>query len=450
MTEKENGKQPEPKEGKAGKATKKLAAPDAQTKKSGKSAAQGASAEKKTSSKLIPSELCRDYQTLALVLQGGGALGSYQCGVYEALHAADLRPDWFIGTSIGAINAALLAGNAPEDRVDRLHEFWDTICHPVGGAGLIADNIRHLLSWLPHSDWLSAWANSMGALGALSVGQRGFFSLRPMSPFLRHNGGPAATSFYDTSALKTTLERLVDFDRINDARQDVRLTVCAAEVTTGNSRYFDSRHQTIRAEHIMASGALPPAFPAVEIDGKLYWDGGVLSNTPLECVWQDEPPRDTLVLQVDLWSAHGRAPQKMADVFERQKDIQYSSRTRQGTDSGAEIRRLRHAIQAVLNNVPEQYLDDALRRELEHWAGSHVFNIVQLIYQAKPHEAQHKDYAFGLLAQREHWASGVADMQQTLAHPQIFVKPSRKKGVVTHDVHRLVAPKRRHKHHGYP
>lgn len=384
-----------------------------------------------------PAALCRDYDTQALVLQGGGALGAYQCGVYEAMHEARLQPDWFVGTSIGAINAAILAGNAPDRRLERLHDFWDTICEPVGVAPL-ADAIDTMLAWLPQNSWLSAWANSLGALGALTSGQQGFFQLRSESPFLYCDGSPRATSFYDTSPLKSTLERLVDFDRIN-AGKGVRLTVGAAEVETGNSRYFDSRHETIRAEHVMASGALPPAFPAIEIDGRHYWDGGVLSNTPLERVWRDVPRHDTLVLQVDLWRAHGHQPQDMMEVFERQKDIQYSSRTRRGTDSGAQVQRLRHAIHEVLTKVPEEYISESVRRELAPWAGTHVYNIVHLIYQSKSQEAQYKDYAFGLLTQQEHWASGRVDMQRTLAHPEFFVKPSCEQGAVTHDVHRLVS-----------
>jgi len=385
-----------------------------------------------------PAQAAKAYATVALVLQGGGALGAYQCGVYEGLHAAGLWPNWFVGTSIGAINAAILAGNAPEQRMAHLHEFWDTICQPAGGARAIAAGVRAWLGWVPPLYALDAWANSLGALGALLFGQQGFFNVRPQPPFLFADGSPRATSFYDTAPLRATLERHVDFDRIN-AHGGPRLTVGATEVETGNVRYFDSARERIRPEHIMASGALPPAFPAVEVDGKHYWDGGLVSNTPLERVWEDTPRRDSLVLQVDVWSARGDLPRTLMDVLERQKDIQYSSRTRLGTDAGARMQRLRRAISELLARVPVDQLDPELRKTLQPWTCNCVFNIVHLIYQTKRHEAEFKDYAFGLDTQHEHWADGCADMQQTLEHPDFFVPPPRTVGVATHDVRRIVA-----------
>lgn len=390
-----------------------------------------------------PAESARDYQSVALVLQGGGALGSYQCGVYEGLHAAGIEPDWFVGTSIGAINAAIMAGNAPAQRVERLREFWDMICEPVGVASPIAASVRALLAWSPPYPKLHEWANSLGALGALAFGQRGFFQARQQAPFMAADGSPAATSFYDTAPLRSTLERFIDFDRINARRDGVRLSVGAVQVETGNSRYFDSICEKLGPEHIMASGALPPAFPAVEIEDRHYWDGGIVSNTPLECVWNAKPRRDTLVLQVDLWSAHGKEPQTMMDVIERQKDIQFSSRTRLITDHGAKLQQLRLAIADALAQLPEDALAPHLRRALAPWACTNVFNIVHLIYQDKPFETMYKDYAFGLGTQHQHWADGLADMMQTLEHPDFFVKPSHDQGVVTHDVHRIVARRRR-------
>lgn len=395
----------------------------------------------KTTTPPTPAQSAKAYATVALVLQGGGALGAYQCGVYEALHAAGLRPSWFVGTSIGAINAAILAGNAPEQRVAHLHEFWDTICQPAGGADAIAAGVRAWLGWMPPIDALDAWANSLGALGALLFGQQGFFNVRSQPPFLFADGSPRATSFYDTAPLKATLERHVDFDRIN-ARGGPRLTFGATEVETGNVRYFDSVRERIRPEHIMASGALPPAFPAVEIEGKHYWDGGLVSNTPLERVWEDTPRRDSLVLQVDVWSARGVLPRTVMDVLERQKDILYSSRTRLGTDAGARLQRMRRAISELLARVPVDQLDPALRKTLQPWTCDSVFNIVHLIYQTKRHEAEFKDYAFGLGTQRAHWVDGLADMQRTLEHPDFFVPPPRATGVATHDVHRIVAARR--------
>ena len=382
-----------------------------------------------------PLESARQYETVALVLQGGGALGAYQCGVYEALHEAGIRPSWFAGTSIGAINAAILAGNAPERRVERLQEFWNTICAPADAIAWPLAALAGLSDWLPPGAPLSAWINALGAWGALAHGQQGFFTPRLPPPFAFSDGSAAATSFYDTTPLKTTLERLVDFDRLN--ADGVRLSIGATNVATGNFRYFDSARERIRPEHVLASGALPPAFPAVAVDGELYWDGGLVSNTPLEYVLESSPRRDTLVLQVDLWSAHGPLPKTVLDVLERQKDIQYSSRTRQGTDQVAARQRLRNALGLLLERMPGGRLPEDLRAELEPWLCDRVFNIVHLIYRAKSYEEQYKDYAFGATTMREHWSGGLDDMRRSLARPEYFVVPDRGLGVVTHDIHRV-------------
>lgn len=385
-----------------------------------------------------PAELARDYQTVALVLQGGGALGAYQCGVYEQLHAAGLRPGWLAGTSIGAINAAIIAGNAPEQRVDRLREFWELICEPAGSLGWSTAALRGALSLLPDPVMRSTWAGSLGATAALLQGQRGFFSARPWSPFVFSDGSAQATSFYNVSPLHDTLTRLVDFDRIRDDA-GIRLTIGACNVRTGNMVYFDSAQMRLGPEHVLASCALPPAFAPVAIDGEFYWDGGLISNTPLEYVLNTVPRRDTLALQVDLWSARGPQPQTMMDVLERAKDIQYSSRTRHGTDTVQRLQLLRTALNELIEKLPEGTLDERLSSVLEPWLNDRVFNIIHLIYQAKPHEEQFKDYAFGELAMREHWASGRRDMALTLQHPRFFAPPSRKVGIATHDVHRITA-----------
>jgi len=378
-----------------------------------------------------PAELARQYQTVALVLQGGGALGAYQCGVYEALHEAGIRPGWFAGTSIGAINAAILAGNPPERRVERLREFWDTICRPAGGLPWPLDAAG---DWLPAGDHVSAWLDVLGAFGALAHGQQGFFAPRRWPPFLFDDGSPQATSFYDTTPLRGTLERLVDFDRI--AAGGVRLSVGATQVETGNVRYFDSARERIRPEHVLASGALPPGFAAVPVDGEPYWDGGLVSNTPLEYVLESVPRSDTLVLQVDLWSARGAAPRTLFDVLERQKDIQFSSRTRMGTDQVAARQRLRNALGQLLERLDGE-VPPALRAELEPWLCDRVFNIVHLIYRAKPYEQPYKDYAFGRRAMRAHWSAGADDMRRSLGRPAFFEVPDRALGVVTHDIHRI-------------
>jgi NTE family protein len=258
------------------------------------------------------------FESVALVLQGGGALGAYQGGVYEALAETHIHPDWIAGISIGAINAAIIAGNAPESRVDRLREFWTQATSSAPWH------------WPSPGDQTRNLVNQMNANFALACGASGFFCARPVTPWLQPGGTLEATSFYDTKALKRTLERLVDFDRLNAGM--TRFSAGAVNVRTGNFVYFDNTTHTIGPEHVMASGALPPGFPAVEIEGEQYWDGGLVSNTPLQWMTETAPRRDTLAFQVDLWSARGDFPRNVLDVTTREKEIRYSSRTRAGTD----------------------------------------------------------------------------------------------------------------------
>ena len=376
------------------------------------------------------------YPTVALVLQGGGALGGYQCGVYQALHEAGIRPNWFSGISIGAITAAILAGNPVEDRVDRLRAFWELIAEPAGPMSPLVAAVRGTVAAFPEDGNVLSWARDMGAMGAMLAGQRGFFTPRMFSPFLYADGSPQATSFYDTAPLRETLERFVDFDRINNDC-GVRLTVGATGVTSGNFRYFDSDREPIRVEHILASGALPPAFPAVEIDGEWYWDGGIVSNTPLEFILDRQPDGDTLALQVDLWSARGTPPRTLSDVLERMKDIRFSSRTRHGTRMVELEQRLRSALHELIGHLPGRRLPPHLEKVFAPYLDDRVFNVIHLIYQAKSHEQQHKDYAFGRIPLREHWATGLRDMAMTLERPEFFDLPDRDVGVATHDVHRI-------------
>jgi NTE family protein len=377
----------------------------------------------------------REYETVVLVLQGGGALGAYQCGVYEGLDAAGVGPDWFAGISIGAINAAILAGNAPARRVERLHEFWQRISTPALPLPAEAfDWQRHWLDLLPKFGPAQVLGNSLGAWTALLHGQTGFFVPRVPPPYAALPGD-GATSFYSTAPLRQTLEAMVDFERINHASAP-RFSVGAVNVRNGNFAYFDNRTTRIRVDHVLASAALPPAFAPVEIDGEHYWDGGLVSNTPLEYVLDATPRRDMLAFQVDLWSARGALPRRLGDVLERQKDIQYSSRTRRGTDDAAERQRLRLAIGELAALLPGKHLPAGLQRTFDVWTCTKVLNIVHLIYQAKSYEAQFKDYAFGPQTIREHWAAGLADMNQTLARPQCLARPAPEVGVATHDIHR--------------
>ncbi|RXH11812.1 patatin-like phospholipase family protein [Bradyrhizobium guangzhouense] len=369
------------------------------------------------------------YDVVALVLQGGGALGAYQAGVYEGLHEAGIRPNWLAGISIGALNAAIIAGSPEDQRVQRLREFWETICAfsiewPAGEG---------LANALPFAFDISSIRNALAATRALIQGQPGFFKPRFPSPLWSPFSGDAATSFYDTAPLHRTLERFVDFDRLNSG--EVRVSVGAVNVRTGNLVYFDTAERRLGPKHFMASGALPPGFPAVEIEGEHYWDGGVVSNTPLSRVLSGEP-RDTLTFQIDLWSARGRVPYDMMEVSSRQKDIQYSSRTRTVTDQVLRMQKMRRALQRTIEKLPDAERRNPEIRDIAEMARERAYNIVHLIYQTKIHEGHSRDYEFGLSAMRAHWQSGLDDIRRTLADPRRLDPPSPELGIVTHDVHR--------------
>ncbi|MFM0179382.1 patatin-like phospholipase family protein [Paraburkholderia aspalathi] len=373
------------------------------------------------------------YDEIALVLQGGGALGSYQAGVYEGLAETGVQPNWIAGVSIGALNTAIIAGNAPENRVEALRGFWDSICHPldwVGGLG------AWMLPGFGAQDLSRKWASLWAASRALTEGQPGFFSPRnplPMAGFGKQN--PNAVSYYDTAALRETLLKFADFDRINDG--DIRVSVGAVNVRTGNLVYFDNTKMRLEPEHFMASGALPPGFPAVEIDGEYYWDGGLVSNTPLTEVLRNADHKDTLVFQVDLWSARGNAPGDFLDVSERAKDIQYSSRTRAITSMLADRQKHARFVKELLAHVPPDLRrTDPLFRLAEEAADGSAINVVHLIYKNKPYEGHYKDYEFSVDTMHEHWESGLEDIRDSFAHREWFDVPSREQGFVTHDVHR--------------
>lgn len=370
------------------------------------------------------------YDVIALVLQGGGALGAYQAGVYEGLHEAGIKPNWLAGISIGALNAAVIAGSPEAKRVDRLREFWETICTvPVDWA-----TNESLTGALPFALDLRSAHNTTAAMRALLMGQSGFFKPRFPPPFMSLFSGDSATSFYDTTLLRDTLERLVDFDRLNSG--DVRVSVGAVNVRSGNLVYFDTAERWLRPEHFMASGALPPGFPAIEIDGEYYWDGGMVSNTPLSRVLSSEPRRDTLTFQVDLWSAKGRLPSDLQDVASRQKDIQYSSRTRAITNHMLQMQKMRQALLDLMEHLPKEVKNDEHVRAIADMARHRAHNIVHLIYQSKTFEGHSKDYEFGPAAMREHWQSGLDDIRRTLADPRRLNRPAAELGFVTHDVHR--------------
>ncbi len=372
------------------------------------------------------------YENVALVLQGGGALGAYQGGVYQALHEAEIEPNWVAGISIGSINAALIAGNAPDDRLPALRGFWEGITAPHGG---LIGGAWDAIEPPSHGTDMRRWVNGAHAAAAMFQGTPGFFKPRLPPPYMHPPGCHEATSYYDTSALKKTLLDYVDFDRINHDG-GVRVSLGAVNVRTGNFAYFDSLTDVIKPEHVMASGALPPGFPAVEIDGEQYWDGGIVSNTPLQWVVQDRPMRDTIAFQVDLWSAQGQLPRDLPEVAMRQKEIQFSSRTRQNTDQFVKMQRLRVALRKLLGQVPAELLASEEGQLLVEAAVDKVFRVVHLIYRSRQHESDSKDYEFSRRSMREHWESGHLDAVRTLRDPEALRRPTSDECVVTYDLAR--------------
>ena len=344
-----------------------------------------------------------------LVLQGGGALGSYQAGVYEGLAEQGLRPHWLAGISIGAINAALIAGNPPDRQVERLREFWRQVSDgPQAPTWGIGGTTRGLVSQL-------------NAAGAMMFGVSGFFAPRFPPPQLQPPGTLAALSFYETSPLKATLERLVDFDRLNSG--ETRFSVGAVNVRTGNFAYFDNRQMKIGPEHIMASGALPPGLPPVEIDGEFYWDGGLVSNTPLEYVLDEPNDRDLLVFQVDLFPARGPMPQTLTEAAEREMDIRYSSRTRLNTDTAMRIHRAKCLVRRLIDSLPPELAASRTAHALAEMSAEHAVTIVQLIYRRKAYESHSKDYEFSRATMLEHWSSGLAAVNRSLARRETIMTP---------------------------
>ncbi|MGD9924606.1 MAG: patatin-like phospholipase family protein, partial [Pseudorhodoplanes sp.] len=335
---------------------------------------------------------------VALVLQGGGALGSYQAGVYEALASSEYMPDWVAGISIGAINAAIIAGNAPEMRVERLRRFWEDITAPTA-------------FWPSElSGPLAMWQQRAGALAALTFGQPGFFAPRALPDWLSLQ---KPTSYYSTHALRGTLERLIDFDRINHSK-DIRFSVGAVNVRTGTLAYFDSEKIKIRPEHVMASAALPPGFPSIEIDGEHYWDGGLVSNTPLQYALDYYPRRSRLCFQVDVFHSHGHLPNNLEDVSEREKDIRYSSRTRVSTDAFQQKHDVRHAINELYKLLPDEIAGTEQAKRLFAFGCVTEMDIVQLIYRPLDAQGQSKDYEFSRSTMKARWKQGFLDAATTL------------------------------------
>jgi NTE family protein len=341
---------------------------------------------------------------VVLVLQGGGALGAYQAGVYEALCGAGIEPDWVIGTSIGALNAGLIAGNGREQRLPRLREFWRRV----------------------------AQASPLGAAATFAFGVPAFFSPRlPAWGGLQARVGLDAASYYSTEPLRATLADLLSAEILG---RDIRLTVGAVNVRTGAMRYFDSRDQPLGLEHIMASGALPPAFPAIRIEGEAYWDGGVYSNTPIEAVLDDNPRRDSVIFAVNVWQPTGAEPGSIWEVMGRQKDIQYASRADSHIARQKQIHRLRHVIRELSKKLSPERQESAECRELASWGCGTTMHVVRLLAPALDSEDYLKDIDFSPAGIRARWEAGLRDTLRMIERAPWEAPVDPMEGVVVHEL----------------
>lgn len=362
------------------------------------------------------------FATVALVLQGGGALGSFQGGVYEALAGAGVHPNWVSGISIGAINAALIAGNPPEKRVEKLREFWETVSRPpLGPLGLPYNPRLGQIDDIVHRA-----INQFRAFGIATLGAPGFFHPRLPSPLLFPSERPDRLSLYDVTPLRGTLERLVDFDRVNSGA--TRLSVGAVNIGTGLFRYFDSAEERIDFRHIIASGSLPPGFPATEIDGEYFWDGGIVSNTPLQAVFEARPRRDTLAIAVDLWSGAGPLPHSLPDAEVRLKDIQFASHTQEAIRRVVQAQRVRHAYRKLHLRLPEELRDSEEALFLVGEADDAAYQLAHLTYHSKAYEGSVKDFEFSRRTMEEHWRAGHEAASRALAHPDLLQRPDSSEG----------------------
>jgi NTE family protein len=360
---------------------------------------------------------------VVLVFQGGGALGAYQAGVYQALHEAEIEPDWIIGTSIGAINASLIAGNAPEKRLERLEEFWRRMRHK---------EFFGLSAWPGLSDTTSYWSTLLGGIP-------GFFEPNPLAFLGAHYPlGRDKAGFYSTMPLEKTLSDLVDFSLIKNCTP--RLTVGAAHVRTSEMRYFDSRETAITARHVMASGALPPAFPAVRIDGELYWDGGILSNTPTEAIFEDVPRRNSLIFAVHMWNPMGPEPETIWEVLHRHKDIQYSSRVASHIARQRQVHRLRHVVSELVKRMSEEQRQDPIVQDLAEYGCRTQMHVVRLLAPRLDNENHTKDIDFSPAGIRLRWEAGFADTKRALQRAAWNDNCDPLEGVVLHDLEPELAP----------
>lgn len=376
---------------------------------------------------------------VVLVLQGGGALGAYQAGVFEALHDAGIEPDWVIGTSIGAINGAIIAGNRPEERMSRLRTFWDRVtwtghqapdwlsaCAPACAAlGLPAYLATAWAAWIPgYEQWLRN-------LSIMAQGLPAFFTPRADAWLALHAPvGIEQAAFYHTEPLRETLASLIDFDYLN--RKQTRLTVGTVSVGSGHMRYFTNRDAPLDVEHVMASAAFPPGFPSVRIDGEAYWDGGIYSNTPLEAVLDDRPRNSSVIFTVQLWPAHGDEPASIQQAMSRQRDIQYSSRAESHLERQRQIHRLRHVIRELGKHLSEDQRDTAAVKELLNWGCGTTMQVIELDAPNFGRDDMHKDIDFSKDGIRRRWEAGYADAQRMIERAPWREEPDPMEGIAIH------------------
>lgn len=357
------------------------------------------------------------YGQTVLVLQGGGALGAYQLGVYQAMHEAGVEPDWVVGTSIGAINGAIIAGNHPSKRMDRLHAFWDRMESNKGN---------------PLAPWIEIFGRSLQNAMTVSNGIPGFFEPNRAAIFGQHaKVGIEKASYYSTSPLAETLDSLIDFDYLRSKK--TRLTVGAVNANTGAMRYFDNTKDRLTVDHVLASGALPPAFGAIRIDGEPYWDGGIYSNTPLEVVLEDNPRRDSTVFTVQLWSPDGPEPQSLWEINNRLKDIQFSSRANSHIERQQQIHRLRHIIREMSRMMPPSVRDKAEMKELSAWGCGTTMHVVRMLAPRLEGEDNTKDIDFTARGIRARWEAGYKDAQKAIADAPWSEPTDPREGLVIHN-----------------
>jgi len=369
------------------------------------------------------------FERVVLVLQGGGALGAYQAGVYEAIHEAEIEVDWICGTSIGGINGALIAGNRPERRVERLREFWEAITKPP--IGIPDPGLFVALSW--NGSGKAHWTNRLSALASLLYGVPDFFTPRPFPRLIAAAERPDLVSCYDTAPLQATLARLVDLDLINS--KSVRLSVAATNARTGAPIYFDSLKHPITSAHIMASASLPPSFPPTEIDGEYYWDGAVVSNSPLQYVIDDASRYTALVFQVDLWDANGEVPLDIPSAYSRSLEIHSATRLSITLEQYKKTQKFRLAVAKLLDQLPDAFRNDPEVQFLAEEARARIATLVQLKYQSSRYETASKSFEFSRAAMKERWQAGYHDAKIALAEPRVFELPHVTEAARIFDVH---------------